>query len=159
MHALGLKPARTLRAVLFMNEENGLRGAQAYRDAHRAELPRHVLALETDRGGFAPLGFSTSAQGAAFDALRPLAGILDAAGASRLRHGGGGADVSVLGREGVVVMELLTDPQRYFDVHHCALDTLDAVHPRELEQGAAAVAAMALLAADLREGLAPALPR
>lgn len=148
LRALGLRPARTIRAVLFMNEENGLRGARAYRDAHAEEIPRHVLAIESDRGGFVPRGFATDAQGDALAALREIAELLEPAGASLLRAGEGGADVSVLRREGVLVLELVTDPHRYFDVHHSSRDTLDTVHPRELELGAAALAAMAYGAAQ-----------
>lgn len=159
VRALGLKPARTLRAVLFMNEENGLRGARAYRDAHQAELPRHLLAIETDRGGFSPRGFETSAEGELLAALRSIARSLDRAGANLVRPGGGGADVSVLRENGVAVMELLSDPQRYFDVHHCSRDTLDTVNPRELELGAAVLAAMAYGAADSGLSIPPARPR
>jgi carboxypeptidase Q len=159
VHALGQRPARTLRGVLFMNEENGLAGALAYRDAHREELPRHVLAIESDRGGFSPRGFETSAEGSVFTSLRSIADLLEPAGASLLRRGGGGADVSALQREGVVVMELITDPQRYFDVHHCVRDTLDTVSPRELELGAAALAVMAFSAADAGDEIAPARSR
>jgi hypothetical protein len=159
VRALGRKPARTLRAVLFMNEENGLRGALAYRDAHKEELAHHLLAIETDRGGFIPRGFETSAEGDLLANLRTIAGLLEPAGASLVRTGGGGADVSVMQHEGVAVMELLTDPQRYFDVHHCVRDTLDTVSPRELEFGAAAIAAMAFCAADLSAEAGPAQPR
>ncbi len=159
VRALGLKPARTLRAVLFMNEENGLRGAHAYRDAHKAELARHVLAIETDRGGFSPRGFETSAQGELLASLRSIAAMLEPAGAGFLRLGGGGADVSALREDGVPVMELLSDAQRYFDVHHCSRDTLDTVSPRELELGAAVLAAMAFCAADASAGIAPPQPR
>lgn len=148
LKALELRPARTIRAVLFMNEENGLRGARAYRESHQAELPLHALAIETDRGGFAPRGFATDAKGDALACLRTIATYLEPAGAGVVRAGGGGADVSVLQPDGVPVMELLPDPARYFDFHHSALDTLDAVHPRELELGAAALAAMVFGAAD-----------
>jgi len=153
LKTLGLRPARTIRAVLFMNEENGLRGAVAYRDAHQVEIPRHVLAIESDRGGFAPRGFATDAKGSALAALREIADRLEPAGASLLRPGEGGADISVLRRDGVVLMELVTDPQRYFDLHHSSRDTLDTVHPRELELGAAALAAMAYAAAEAGDRL------
>lgn len=148
LRAVGLRPARTIRAVLFMNEENGLRGGRAYRETHAAEIPRHVLAIESDRGGFVPRGFTADAQGSALAALREIADLLEPAGASTLRPGDGGADISVLRREGVLVLELLTDPTRYFDLHHTSRDTLDSVHPRELELGAAALAAMAYGAAE-----------
>ncbi len=148
VRTLGLKPARTLRAVLFMNEENGLRGARAYRETHKEELARHILAIETDRGGFSPRGFETSAGSELLDTVRAIAALLEPAGAGLVRAGGGGADVSALQDDGVPLMELVTDPQRYFDVHHCVRDTLDTVSPRELELGAAALAAMAFGVAD-----------
>ncbi len=154
LKALGLRPRRTVRVVLFMNEENGLAGGQAYRDAHRAELAQHVLAIETDRGGFVPRGFGTNAVEAARAALEPLRVELARYGAGELRASGGGADISPLEREHVPVMELLPDPQRYFDFHHCVRDTLDAVHPRELELGAAALAAMCWFVAESPERLA-----
>ncbi len=159
LRALDLRPARTVRAVLFMNEENGTRGARAYRETHRDEAARHVLAIETDRGGFAPRGFSTDAAGDALAALRAIAARLEPAGASTLRAGGGGADVSVLHQDGVPLMELLAEPSRYFDVHHSERDTLDAVHPRELELGAAVLAAMAFEAADAGPELSRHPPR
>jgi carboxypeptidase Q len=159
LRALGLRPARTIRAVLFMNEENGLRGARAYREAHQGELGRHVLAIEADRGGFVPRGFGTDATGDALLALRSVAARLDPIGASAVLPGNGGADISVLQPDGVPLMELLVDPSRYFDFHHSARDTLDAVHPRELELGAAALAVMALGAADAGPELSRAAPR
>jgi hypothetical protein len=153
VRALDLRPKRTLRAVLFMNEENGLRGALAYHDAHAAELEHHVLAIETDRGGFAPRGFETNASPAAMDLLRPIVATFAAAGGSLLKSGGGGADISPLERDGVTVMEYLPDCARYFDVHHCGRDTIDSVNPRELELGAALIAAMARETADLDTAL------
>jgi len=134
-------PRRTIRAVLFMNEENGLRGALAYRDAHHAELDRHVLAIESDRGGFLPLGYATDAAGGALDVLREVWG-----GAESDR--GGGADISVLAEFGVPLAGLYPNPQRYFEYHHSRHDVLFAVGARELELGAIALASMAWLAAD-----------
>lgn len=159
LRALDLRPARTLRAVLFMNEENGLRGALAYHNLHGDEARNHVLAIETDRGGFAPRGFSTNAEGEVFAALRRISTRLDPVGASLLRAGGGGADVSALQKYGVPLMELLTEPSRYFDVHHSERDTLDTVHPRELELGAAVLAAMAFEAADAGPEMSRTFPR
>ncbi len=140
--ACGLKPRRTIRVVLFTNEENGLAGARAYRDAHADELERHVLALETDRGGFLPRGFSTDANPTALSALRSMAEPLASIGCDTVKSGGGGADIGVLAASGVPLVGLLPDSQRYFDVHHCARDTLDQVSPRELELGAAAIASL-----------------
>lgn len=154
LKALGLRPRRSLRIVLFMNEENGLNGGLAYREAHKNELARHVLAIESDRGGFVPRGFGTNASAAARAQLEPLRLELARYGAGELRSDGGGADISPLAKDGVPLMELLPDPQRYFDYHHCVRDTLDAVHPRELELGAAALAAMAWFVAEAPQALA-----
>ena len=153
LKTLGLRPRRTLRVVLFMNEENGLRGGTAYRDAHRAELGQHVLALETDRGGFVPRGFEISGGAAMLAALEPLRLCLAPAGAGDFKSGGGGADISPLEHEGVPVGELVPDAQRYFDYHHCVRDTLDAIHPRELELGAGCLAALCWYAAERPERL------
>jgi hypothetical protein len=136
------RPRRTVRCVLFMNEENGLRGAEAYRDAHAAELARHVLALESDRGGGLPLGYALDAAGAVAEILARLWG-----GAPSAR--GGGADISVLAEHGVPLAGLYPNPQRYFDFHHSRHDVLAAVHPRELQLGAISLASLAFLAADL----------
>ena len=150
---LGMVPRRTIRVVLFANEENGLRGARAYAEQHAGELGQHVFALESDRGGFVPRGFTTDAQGEAFALLKAATQLLSFAGASELRRGGGGADISVLADAGVVLAGLSPDPQRYCDVHHSELDTLEQVHARELELGTAAMAALLFVLADLPEPL------
>lgn len=153
LRSLGLRPKRTLRTVLYANEENGLRGGIAYRERHLKALEKHVLAIESDRGGFTPRGFDTDAGPAALALLRPISALFEPIGATVLRAGGGGADISPLAKDGVVLMGYLPDAQRYFDYHHCARDTVDAVHPRELELGAAVIAAMAWSVAELPEPL------
>jgi carboxypeptidase Q len=147
LRACGVAPRRTIRAVLFMNEENGLRGGRAYARAHAAD--RHVAAIETDNGGASPQGFSTSLRGDDADALRPLFLPLGEFGAGALvAGGGGGADIGPLAQQGVPLFGLITDGQRYFDYHHSAQDTLDKVNERELALGAAAVAYAASVLAD-----------
>jgi hypothetical protein len=136
------RPRRTVRCVLYMNEENGLRGGEAYRDLHRDELARHVLAIESDRGGDSPLGYASDASGEAGLLLARLYG-----GAPRAR--GGGADISPLAEGGVPLAGFVPDPQRYFDFHHSENDVLASIHPRALELGAISLASMAWLAADL----------
>ena len=153
LRAVGEKPKRTVRAVLFMNEENGLRGALAYRDAHTAELARHVAAIEDDRGGFAPRGFETDANPDALRVLETLAAGLEFAGAGKLAKGHGGADVGVLAKSGTVLLGLVPEPQRYFELHHSELDTLENVDARELELGAGVLAAMLAGIADLDAAL------
>ncbi len=150
---LDLRPRRTLRAVLFMNEENGLAGGRAYREAHLGELDKHVLAIESDSGGFTPRGFSSNAGPEAMELLREAAGLLAGIGADKVVPGGGGADIGPMGQDGVVLVGYLPDSQRYFDVHHSPADTLEAVSPRELELGTAAMATLAWWAGERSEVL------
>lgn len=140
---LGLRPKRTVRVVLFANEENGLRGGRAYALAHARELSRHVMAIESDAGGFTPRGFGSNANPAALAILQEIAEPLSSIGADRVSRGGGGADISPMGASGVVLVGFKPDTQRYFDLHHTALDTIDAVNPRELCLGAACIATLA----------------
>jgi carboxypeptidase Q len=151
LQVCGIRPARTIRVVLFANEENGLRGARAYATTHAAELGRHAAALETDAGGFTPLGFTCSLRDAAADAVRerfrPLTEL--GAGVFLPGAGAGGADIGPLHDAGVPCFALWTDGHRYFDHHHSARDDLDAVNERELALGAAVVAFAASALADL----------
>ena len=149
----GPRPRRTIRVVLFINEENGLRGGRAYARDHAAEIPSHVLAIETDSGGFAPLGFAVTPARRCLPLLTSIGETLEHLALGHLMGGGGGADISPLRNAGVPVMGLRVVTDRYFDYHHSAKDTLDKVHPRELARGAAAVAIMALGVADMEPGL------
>jgi hypothetical protein len=151
--ACGLRPRRTIRVVLFTNEENGLRGGRAYAEAHAEELDRHVMALESDRGGFLPRGFTTDANPAALAALRTLAEPLAELGAQTVRPGGGGADISTLAAAGVPLVGLWPDSSRYFDVHHCERDTLEQVSPRELQLGALSMAVLLWQVSEREEPL------
>ncbi len=147
----GDRPRRTIRAVLFMNEENGLRGALDYEALHRDALRRgsHVAAFETDSGGFAPEAFTCSLRGAELAAMRQRLSPLERLGMAPLvEGGGGGADISVLRPHGTVLFGLMVASHRYFDFHHTAQDRLEAVNPRELAVGAAALAFAALAVAD-----------
>ena len=142
--ALGLKPRHTLRCVLFTNEENGLRGSAAYLTAAKAKNEKHLLAIETDNGGFQPRGFNLgSTQGDAHErAAAKWRTLLEPYGVSSFVKGTGGADVAGLLVQGVTVGGLTPDSQRYFDYHHTTIDTLDKVNPRELHLGAAALASL-----------------
>lgn len=146
--ALGLKPRHTLRCVLFTNEENGTRGSAAYAAAVKAKGERHLLAIETDNGGFQPRGFNLgSTQGDLHERATARWGALFAPyGLSTFVKGSGGADVAPLLAQGIAVAGLTPDSQRYFDYHHTAADSLDKVNPRELHLGAAALAALVWLA-------------
>lgn len=144
----GYKPARTLRIVLFANEENGLDGARAYPEAHADELAHHVAALETDNGGFEPQGFGAGIDAARRDALALHLAPLRDLGMGALIEGGGGADIGPLRAHGVPLFSLLVANHRYFDYHHSALDRLDAVNERELAMGGAALAFFATILTD-----------
>jgi hypothetical protein len=161
--ALGLQPRRTIRAVAFMNEENGSRGAKAYLESVRDALPGHVLAIESDGGCGAPRGFGATCSPEALAVLRDIARLLEPAGVGELKEGGGGADIDPL-REagGVPVASFHADTQHYFDLHHSNRDTFDTVWPRHINLGAAAMAALAFVVADREEPLprvAPTAPQ
>ncbi len=142
--ALGLKPRHTLRCVLFTNEENGLRGSAAYVSAMKEKKEKHLLAIETDSGGFQPRGFNLgSTQGDAHErAAAKWRALFEPYGIYAFIKGTGGADVGALMALGVTVGGLTPDSQRYFDLHHTTRDGLDQVNPRELHLGAAALASL-----------------
>jgi len=152
---LGLKPRRTIRVVLWTNEENGLRGGNAYRDAHRAEIPKHVLAIESDSGVFRPEGFglAETAPLQVRSNMQEIAKLLSLIGADQIAASGGGADIGPMMREGVVGASLDVDGAHYFDTHHTPADTLDKVNPRELALCVATMAVMAYTVADMPESL------
>jgi hypothetical protein len=136
---LGFKPKRTIRAVLFANEENGLRGARAYTDI-ATKQGKHLIGIESDAGGFSPRGFSIKADDSTFAKLQQFKPLLAKVGADELVKGSGGADLYYLSQMGVPAAAFYPENQRYFDYHHSELDTIDKVHPRELELGAVAIA-------------------
>jgi hypothetical protein len=143
----GWSPRRTIRIVLFANEENGLRGATNYDAMHAHE--RHVAALESDAGGFLPEGFTCSLSGEAAEPYaRLLAPLKELGMGAFATGGGGGADIAPLGKRGTVLFGLLVAGHRYFDYHHSTLDRLEAVNERELALGSAAVAYAASVLAD-----------
>ena len=143
----GIQPKRTIRAVLFMNEENGLRGGRQYFQDHRNE--KHVAAIETDAGAAAPTGFSTTLKGDALTAFESRARALAKIGAAHFEVSQEtGADTSFLVESGVPGFGLIPDPLHYFDYHHSPADTLDKIDPKELAQDTAAVAALAYILAE-----------
>ena len=147
---LDLKPKRTIRCVLFMNEENGLRGGKAYAAKDRPG-EKHIAAIETDAGGFTPRGFGVTSDSVTFEKIARWAYLFESIEADRIRKGGGGADISELGKKGVPEIGLRVDGQRYFDYHHSDSDTIDKVNERELELGATALAVLVYVLAQ--EGL------
>ncbi|MBI3725461.1 M20/M25/M40 family metallo-hydrolase [bacterium] len=150
---LGLRPRRTLRVVLFTNEENGTRGALAYKDAHASELAKHVLAIESDSGVARPTGFGAgkAASPAARAAFKEIASLLRGLGADRIGEDGGGADIAPLMKEGVLGMELSADGSHYFDIHHTQADTFDKIDRTSLSMCSACMGVMAYIVADLPE--------
>ena len=150
LKTLGFKPHRTIRAVLFMNEENGLRGGKAYAAKDRPG-EKLIAAIETDAGGFSPRGFGVQADSLVFDKIARWSYLFDPIEAGNIRKGGGGADISFLGKTGVPLLGLTPDRQRYFDYHHSDSDTIDKVNERELELGATALSILAYVLAQ--EGL------
>ena len=152
---LGLQPRRTIRAVGWTNEENGMRGGNAYRDAHRANLDKHVLAMESDAGVFRPLGFGFTGSDAAFAMIQQVGSLIERAipGSGAITRGGGGADIGPIMALGVPGMGLNVDGTRYFWYHHTDADTVDKLDPREVAQCAAAMAIMAYVVADMPQKL------
>ena len=150
---LGLKPKRTIRVVGWTNEENGGRGGQAYRDAHRAEVDKHVLAIESDGGVFKPQGFSFTGSDAAVDMLKQIALLLDRIDAGAMVKGGGGADIGPIMALGVPGLGLNVDGTKYFWYHHTEADTIDKLDPNDMARCVAAMAVMAYVAADMPETL------
>jgi carboxypeptidase Q len=153
LKALGLRPRRTIRAVGWTNEENGLRGGTGYRDAHVDELDRTVLAIESDGGVFKPAGFGFSGSDAAFAIAQEVGRLLDGIGAGRINRGGGGADIDPIMREGVPGMGLVVDESRLFWYHHTDADTIDKLDPHDVALCVATMAVMAYVVADLPEAL------
>lgn len=148
---LGIRPRRTIRCVLFMNEENGLRGGRAYAADHAAELDRHVAAIESDGGASKPMGFRTTLGGADRDAFAArMNRVLRRVGATEFatveKHTG--ADTSRIIDAGVPGFGYASDPRHYFDYHHSPADTLDKVDRDELNGGVAAIAALAYLISE-----------
>lgn len=171
----GLIPRRTVRIVLWTNEENGLRGARAYRDAHTDELDRHVAAIESDSGnglvqGFrfdfrpAVMGFDSAEDGGeAFEAgrdrmmavTRDIADLLATTGADSVFAAGSGADVGPLAARGVPALGLHHDTSEYFVIHHTEADTFDKIDLTDMQKNTAAMAVMAYVLAEMEGTLRP----
>lgn len=145
---LGLKPKRTIRAVMFMDEEFGGTGGRDYAKAENRKGEKHLAAIESDRGGFLPLGFGVGRDAQTVKRLQKWEYLFKAIGMYWIRPGGGGVDIAPLAKQGTLLIGLQPDSQRYFDVHHSGRDVLDAVNPRELELGAIAMAVFAYVLAQ-----------
>ncbi|MEO9954983.1 M20/M25/M40 family metallo-hydrolase [Nonlabens sp.] len=142
---LDYQPLRTIRVVLFMNEENGLKGAREYAKQAKAKNEQHIFALESDAGGFSPRGFSFDATDDQMEVVHSWKELFKPYLIHYFEKGGSGADVGPLKDSGTVLAGLRPDSQRYFDFHHAANDTFDAVNKRELELGAATMTSLIYL--------------
>jgi hypothetical protein len=140
--AMGYKPKRTIRAVMFMNEENGLRGGAKYAELALKNKEKHIAAMESDRGGFTPRGFTMSTTESVKAIIKGWKPLFEPYDLWDFNQEGGGADISPLASQGVPLIGFLPDSQRYFSVHHTSEDTIDKVDKRELELGAASMAAL-----------------
>lgn len=161
LHALGLRPRRTVQVALWTNEENGLRGAEAFRDSLGADVSHIQLALESDSGLFDPVGFGYGGPEAGRELLAArveplLAGLLRTdsdAGRAGITQGGGGADIGPMMRDGVPGLSLRTDNGDYFVYHHTPADTIDKLDPAHVQRAVAATAILIYVAAEMPERL------
>ncbi|MEM7297886.1 MAG: M28 family peptidase [Bacteroidota bacterium] len=143
--ALRIQPKRTLRAVMWMNEENGLRGGREYARVAKEKGEKHIAALESDSGGFLPLGFSTSGTDDQKNQVKAWRPYFLPYGVWDFEQNGGGADIGPLSPQGTLLIGLRPNNQQYFIYHHTPADVFEAVDKRELELGAASMSAMLYL--------------
>lgn len=151
---LGLTPKRTIRVVLWTNEENGLRGAQKYHELAKEEgIENHVLAIESDSGVFKPLGFGFTGSEGALEILRRIGTLLEPIEAGEILRGGGGADISPLIRDRVPGMGLVVEREKYFWYHHTSADVIDIIDREEFKLNVAVMAVHAFVVADMDQKL------
>ncbi len=147
--SIKIKPERTIRCVLFMNEENGAKGGKKYAEIAIAKNEKHIVAIESDAGGFSPRGFEVDGRdtvaNVCLSKLAKWKPLFEPYGIYSFAKGGGGVDIRGLKENNAVLLGLVPDSQRYFDYHHSSADTIDAVNKRELELGAASIASLVYL--------------
>lgn len=154
MKKLNIRPKRTVRIVLFTNEENGLRGGNAYRDDHAKEAANHVFAVESDSGVFLPARLGFSGPEAARALIADIGTLLTSIGLQDIAAGGGGADIGPIATLGKVPMMAYSgDSTKYFTIHHTPADTVDRIDPNEVSRAAAAIATMVYVVADMPQTL------
>lgn len=142
---LDIQPKHSIRAVMFMNEENGMRGGNKYAELAKLNNEKHIAAIESDAGGFSPKGFTYSGTDIQRNKIESLKSYFEPYYMYHFASPGGGADIGPLKEQGCAVIGLSPDSQRYFDLHHTASDTFDKVNKRELELGAAAMTSLIYL--------------
>jgi Zn-dependent M28 family amino/carboxypeptidase len=148
LKALGVRPRRTVRVVLFMAEEFGAFGGKEYARQVKASGEKHIAAIESDSGGFAPVGFEVEGTDKAVAAVKRFAPYLAPLHADSIEKGGSGADIGPLGTLGTVTIGYVPESTHYFDFHHSARDRIEAVDKKELHAGAATMATLAYLLAE-----------
>jgi carboxypeptidase Q len=154
MKTLGIRPRRTIRLVLFTNEENGLHGAAAYGDKYAASASNHVFALESDSGVFWPSVFGFSGSNAARTIAGDISTLLEPLGFGGLVPGGGGADIGPIAQAGnVPTMAYIGEASKYFAIHHSAADTVERIAPEDVSRAAAAIAIVSYVVAEMPERL------
>jgi carboxypeptidase Q len=155
---LGVRPKRTVRVVLWTNEEIGLAGANGYRDAHRSEIDKHVLAMESDNGVFRPRAVQFGGGAGGLEIMTRIASLLTTIGVDSARAGGPQADIGPLYALGVPVANIETDGSRYFWYHHSDADTIDKLDPVDLARNVAVLAVIANVVANM-DGMLPRVTR
>lgn len=154
MKKLGIQPRRTVRLVLWTNEENGTRGAAAYAEKYASTAMNHVFALEADSGVFEPARFGFSGSLAARNVIRDITSLLAPLNLADTISGGGGADIDPIAQAGrVPTMAYMGDPTRYFTIHHTPADTVERIAPEEVAKGAAAIAVVTYVIAEMPDRL------
>ena len=153
MKKLNIRPRRTVRVVLWTNEENGGRGGTAYRDRYLADLPNHVMMLESDGGVFRPTGFGFSGTGAARAKVKDIATLLAGIQADHIGPSGGGADIGPSVQHGGIPAMSLEVEGNYFLIHHTAADTVDKIDPLDIARSSAAIAVMTYVIAEMPQRL------
>jgi hypothetical protein len=140
--AVGYKPRHTIRIVMFMDEEVAQRGAKKYAEEALRKNEKHIAAIESDRGVATPMGFSADMSDTCYEALQQMIEIMEPWGIWLVFKGGSGVDITPLKPQGVPLMAIVPDSQRYFEYHHSANDTFDKVNQREMQLGSASMAAL-----------------
>jgi len=154
MKKLGIQPRRTVRLVLWTNEENGTRGAVAYAEKYASTANNHVFALEADSGVFEPARFGFSGSLAARSVIRDITSLMTPLNLAETISGGGGADIDPIAQAGrAPTMAYMGDPTRYFTIHHTPADTVERIAPEEVAKAAAAISVVTYVIADMPERL------
>jgi carboxypeptidase Q len=151
MKKLNLRPRRTVRVVLWVNEENGGRGGAAYRDRYAKDLANHVMMMESDSGVFRPTGFGFTGSEASRARVKEIATLLGGIQADRIGPAGDGADIGPSVEAGKMPSMSLEVDGNYFLIHHTPADTVDKIDPMDMARASAAIAVMTYVVADMPE--------